>query len=125
MSTHFGVPTRPTSRSGCRESPAWHSTRNWRFYASPKRLFRTRSSTGEAPIVVVLRQRKAGTELVVSDLGPGFDADELPRTLRTMGLVTMRERAADIHASLSIESRAGAGTEVRVFLPATAVAPGG
>jgi signal transduction histidine kinase len=79
----------------------------------------------QAPIVVVLRHRKAGTELIVSDQGPGFDADELPRTLRTMGLVTMRERAADIHASLSIESRADVGTEVRVFLPATAVVPGG
>jgi signal transduction histidine kinase len=89
-----------------------------------------------APIAVVLRHRKAGTELVVSDSGPGFDAEELPRTLRTMGLTTMRERAADIHASLSIHSdRAGrggkggggerGGTEVRVFLPATAEPPGG
>jgi len=74
---------------------------------------------GGAPIVVVLRHRKAGTELVVSDSGPGFDAEELPRTLRTMGLTTMRERAADIHASLSINSDAASGTEVRVFLPAT------
>jgi signal transduction histidine kinase len=80
---------------------------------------------GRAPTVVVLRHRKAGTELVITDQGPGFDADELPRTLRTMGLVTMRERAADIHASLSIESTAGTGTEVRVFLPATAVTRGG
>jgi signal transduction histidine kinase len=98
---------------------------------------------GGAPIVVVLRQRKAGTEMVVSDSGPGFDADDLPRTLRTMGLTTMRERAADIHASLSINSNAGGGTgksggnsksggsgkstgtEVRVFLPATAQSPDG
>jgi signal transduction histidine kinase len=89
-----------------------------------------------AAIAVVLRHRKAGTELVVSDSGPGFDAEELPRTLRTMGLTTMRERAADIHASLSIHSDraggggkggggAGGGTEVRVFLPATAEPPGG
>ena len=78
---------------------------------------------GGAPIVVVLRHRKAGTELVVSDSGPGFDAEDLPRTLRTMGLITMRERAADIHASLSISS-GGSGTEVRVFLPVSAEAPG-
>jgi signal transduction histidine kinase len=74
-----------------------------------------------APIEVVLRHRKAGTELVVRDFGPGFDAEELPRTRRSMGLTTMRDRAADIHASLSITS--GAGTEVRVFLPATAEPP--
>jgi signal transduction histidine kinase len=78
---------------------------------------------GGAPIVVVLRHRKAGTELVVSDSGPGFDTEELPRTLRTMGLITMRERAADIHASLSISSGDG-GTEIRVFLPVSAEAPG-
>jgi signal transduction histidine kinase len=72
-----------------------------------------------APIEVVLRHRKAGTELVVRDSGPGFDAEELPRTRRSMGLTTMRDRAADIHASLSITSNGG--TEVRVFLPATAV----
>jgi signal transduction histidine kinase len=76
-------------------------------------------------VEVVLRHRKAGTELVVTDRGPGFDAEELPRTLRTMGLATMRERAADIHASLSIESHSGTGTEVRVFLPASAEVPGG
>jgi signal transduction histidine kinase len=77
-----------------------------------------------ARVEVVLRHRKAGTELVVTDHGPGFDAEDLPRTLRTMGLATMRDRAADIHASLSIDSHADAGTEVRVFLPATAEAPG-
>jgi signal transduction histidine kinase len=80
---------------------------------------------GGARIEVVLRHRKAGTELVVTDHGPGFDTEDLPRTLRTMGLATMRERAADIRASLSIESHDGSGTEVRVFLPAGAGAPGG
>ena len=74
-----------------------------------------------APIEVVLRHRKAGTELVIKDAGPGFDAEELPRTRRSMGLTTMRDRAADIHASLSITS--GDGTEIRVFLPATAELP--
>ena len=43
---------------------------------------------------------------------------------RTGLVATMRNRAADIHASLSIDSHADAGTEVRVFLPATAEAPG-
>jgi signal transduction histidine kinase len=78
-----------------------------------------------ARVEVVLRHRKAGTELVVTDHGPGFDTEDLPRTLRTMGLATMHERAADIHASLSIDSHNDNGTEVRVFLPAGAEAPGG
>ena len=62
---------------------------------------------------------------MVTDQGPGFDAEELPRTLRTMGLATMLERAAGIHASFSIDSNGGAGTAVRVFLPTGSGAPGG
>jgi signal transduction histidine kinase len=73
-----------------------------------------------ARISVSLRQRRGGTELLVSDDGPGFDPDSLPRTIRTMGLDGMRQRAADINASFDIAAEPGGGTTVRVFLPASA-----
>jgi signal transduction histidine kinase len=72
-----------------------------------------------ATINVLLRRTRAGTELVVGDDGPGFDIDQLPRTIRTMGLSTMRDRAAAIGGSLDIASAPGGGTEVRLFLPAS------
>jgi signal transduction histidine kinase len=70
-----------------------------------------------AAIRVLLRRTRAGTELTVRDAGAGFDIDQLPRTVRTMGLSTMRERAAAIGASLDLESAPGRGTDVHVFLP--------
>lgn len=72
-----------------------------------------------APIEVALRQRRGGTELTVRDHGPGFDAEQLPRTVRTMGLETMRARAADLNASLTLDSTPE-GTVMSVFLPPTA-----
>ncbi|MGB2940681.1 MAG: GAF domain-containing sensor histidine kinase [Candidatus Dormiibacterota bacterium] len=81
--------------------------------------------SGDAPITVVLRHRRAGTEMSIQDHGPGFDPEELPRTVRTMGLETMRSRAADINAALTIDASEGDGTTISVFLPATAGKTGG
>jgi signal transduction histidine kinase len=71
-----------------------------------------------APVRAYLRAWRGGTELSVRDEGPGFDADALPRTVRTMGLGTMAERAAAINAAFTLDAAPGRGTEVRVFLPA-------
>ena len=69
-----------------------------------------------ARIRVVLEQDPAEARLSVKDWGPGFDAAALPRVRRTMGLVTMRERAASIKATLEVDSAPGRGTDVRVRL---------
>ncbi|MDQ6749096.1 MAG: sensor histidine kinase, partial [Candidatus Dormibacteraeota bacterium] len=71
-----------------------------------------------APINLLMRRTRAGTELVIRDGGPGYAMDELPRTTRTMGLSTMQDRAAGIGAALDLVSSPGAGSEVRAFLPA-------
>lgn len=70
------------------------------------------------PITLSLRSTRAGTELSVVDAGPGFDLEQLPRTVRTMGLSTMRDRATAMRASLDVSSAPGEGTTVRLFLPA-------
>jgi len=67
-----------------------------------------------ARVRVVLEQDTAEARLSVRDWGPGFLVSALPRTRRTMGLVTMRERAASIKATLEVDSTPGEGTEVRV-----------
>jgi signal transduction histidine kinase len=71
-----------------------------------------------ARVRLSLEQDGEGVSLSVRDWGPGFDPDALPRTRRTMGLVTMRERAASVRGELAVDSAPGRGTEVRVRVPA-------
>jgi signal transduction histidine kinase len=67
-----------------------------------------------ARIQVALEQDAGEVRLTVADDGPGFDPTQLSRTTRTMGLVTMRERAAAIRAALEIDAAPGRGCTVRV-----------
>ena len=69
-----------------------------------------------ARIQVTLEQAADEARLAVRDRGPGFYPAALPRTRRTMGLATMRERAAAVRAALELDSAPGRGTEVRVRL---------
>jgi signal transduction histidine kinase len=57
----------------------------------------------------------------VSDKGPGFDVRQRPRGGH-LGLAGMRERAELLGGRLELESRLGAGTRVRAFLPLTEAA---
>jgi len=69
-----------------------------------------------APATVLLRQGPTLTQLMVKDSGPGFDPAAVPRKARSLGLATMRERAAAIGALLEIRARPGQGTVIRVLL---------
>jgi two-component system, chemotaxis family, CheB/CheR fusion protein len=65
---------------------------------------------------VVITARAGQVVLVVEDNGIGFDASSDGRT-DGIGLVTMRERAMLVGASLEIESIPGKGTSVFVRMP--------
>jgi signal transduction histidine kinase len=66
-------------------------------------------------VSVCLYRRQRNVILEVSDHGTGFD----PRSaLAGLGLTTMRERAASAGGRLSITSAPGAGTRVRLSVPA-------
>lgn len=59
-------------------------------------------------------------ELVVRDDGRGFDQEAVggrPAKLASLGLVSMKERAALVGGRLEITSSEGSGTEVRVVIP--------
>jgi signal transduction histidine kinase len=56
-----------------------------------------------------------GVRLTIEDDGRGFDPTD-PQT-SGFGLTGMRERAELLHGTLTIESRPGKGTTVRVFAP--------
>jgi hypothetical protein len=56
--------------------------------------------------------------LSVTDDGVGFDPEGRAISARRLGLVSMRERAAEQGGTLAIESSPGAGTTVRAEVPA-------
>jgi two-component system sensor histidine kinase UhpB len=70
--------------------------------------------SGAARVDVQLRRNEEGVELTVTDDGRGFAFDEAEGGL---GISGMRERALLIGGKLTIESRPGHGTTVRLTVP--------
>jgi two-component system, NarL family, sensor histidine kinase UhpB len=70
--------------------------------------------SGAERIAVGLRRDEGGVELEVADDGRGFAFEQSERGL---GIGGMRERALLIGAELTIESRPGHGTTVRLAVP--------
>lgn len=70
--------------------------------------------SGAERIDVTLRRAGDGVELAVADDGQGFAFEQSERGL---GIGGMRERALLIGAELTIESRPGHGTTVRLSVP--------
>ncbi|WP_461168626.1 sensor histidine kinase [Arthrobacter sp. Z1-15] len=71
--------------------------------------------------VVTLEYSRDSVALDVFDDGAGFDPADLPAGPRTdgsgFGLLSLRERVADLHGSLNVESAPGEGTAVALRLP--------
>ncbi len=72
-------------------------------------------------VQIVLGFELQGVTLEINDDGSGFDAaqvfDARDDSGRGLGLLGMRERAELLGGKLSIESKQGAGTQVRVEIP--------
>jgi signal transduction histidine kinase len=76
--------------------------------------------SGATRAEVRLRESEETIEVVVRDEGAGFDADG---ESTGFGLLGMRERVALVEGALTIESAPGAGTSVRVSIPARRAEP--
>jgi signal transduction histidine kinase len=74
---------------------------------------------GHARQLAVSVARSGGhIELTVTDDGRGFDLDAVSRSGGGLGLVSMEERAHALGGNVDIVSRVGAGTTIRVRVPA-------
>ena len=79
-------------------------------------------AAAKAVSLVVRRELdgSSGVHLTVEDDGRGFDSDALlqaPATGKGLGLIDIRERAALLNGSVTLESRPGSGTTVHVCIP--------
>lgn len=85
------------------------------YRVAQEALSNTARHSGAEMVVVTLRRRAdGGVELEVTDDGRGFAFDESEGGL---GIAGMRERALLIGGELTIESRPGRGTTVRLTVP--------
>ena len=85
------------------------------FRIAQEALNNTRKHAGTSRAVISLRFTESGIDMEVSDNGTGFDVEEaLDRSSGkgSLGLMSMRERAALINADFKIESAPGKGTKV-------------
>ena len=80
-----------------------------------------RHGQGAGVAVTVTASTDAQMMAEVSDEGPGFDVRQRPRRGH-LGLAGMRERAELLGGRLEVESRIGAGTRIRAYLPITEAA---
>jgi len=77
-----------------------------------------------ASIRISLREERGSVTLEIVDNGIGFELKPGGAVPASLGLLGMRERAAAIGGTLSIERGAGGrGTIVRVVLPAVGAEP--
>jgi signal transduction histidine kinase len=73
---------------------------------------------GATRVTITMVYEPKRVMLTVSDDGRGFDADHPPLpNSGHFGLFGMRERAAKLHGELTVTSRVGEGTEIRLTAP--------
>jgi two-component system sensor histidine kinase DegS len=120
------------TRSDCRVTAEWEgefpvngvsATQRITLYRILQEALTNAHRHGRATLVTVLaRSEEAGTTLVVTDDGAGFDPEAVQRRrpgmpLQRFGLYGMRDRAQFLGGTFEVTSAPGRGTTVRVFLP--------
>ncbi|QTD97664.1 GAF domain-containing sensor histidine kinase [Streptomyces cyanogenus] len=73
--------------------------------------------SGADRVDVTIGRRGCGAVLRVTDDGSGFDPTAVRRAGRHLGLVSMRDRAAGVGGTLTVESAPGKGTTIEMEVP--------
>ena len=100
------------------DAPVDHTLETSAFRIAQEALHNALRHSGAQHIDVRLRSEADGLELMVTDDGAGFDPEDPEVRARRLGLTTMDERARAAGGALTIRSRPGAGTIVRLRVPA-------
>jgi signal transduction histidine kinase len=84
------------------------------FSIAHEALINVSKHSGVCEVVVRLHGNKGRSYLEIEDHGLGFDPDAIRDQRGHLGLASMSEQACEIGWSLSVESRRGQGTRIRV-----------
>jgi signal transduction histidine kinase len=86
------------------------------FRISQEALHNAVKHSGVKRIEAQLSEHSNEILLTISDLGVGFDLEEAKHG-RGLGLTSMEERVRLVNGTITIESKLGGGTTVRVHVP--------
>jgi two-component system sensor histidine kinase UhpB len=93
------------------------------FQATRELLFNVAKHSGTAAAVVRVRADEGGVWVTVEDQGVGFDPAKLERpgrSARGFGLFSVRERVRMHGGRVELESEAGKGARVSIYVPFSA-----
>jgi PAS domain S-box-containing protein len=118
-SRHFDVPVDLHAPDGVRETRLEPEIETVLYRMTQEALNNVAKHAGASKVEITLARRSDEVSLTIADDGVGFD-DRQPfgTGAKGLGLVGMRERAALGGGSVTIESKPGAGTTVRLSMPA-------
>ena len=88
------------------------------FRVTEESLTNIAKHSGASSARVEVRGGSGGIQLIVEDLGRGFDPDTLLRKAG-LGFVSMRERLRALRGTVRVDSAPGRGTTITVWIPAT------
>jgi signal transduction histidine kinase len=85
-------------------------------------LANVRKSAKASRVQVVVEREQDQLKILVEDDGCGFDPAQSEQRTGHHGLLMMRERADEIGALLTVDSRVGTGARIRLLVPIPAPA---
>ncbi len=77
---------------------------------------------GATKVIISIKYEKSGIRMMIADDGVGINPDMLDSSI-SMGLLGMRERAAQCSGTLELSLNEPSGTRVTVFLPTSNINP--
>ena len=86
------------------------------YRISEEALRNVQRHAGDVPVKITLYRSPESVRLEIQDKGPGFSQDAV-KSRRTLGLISMAERARLVGGTLTVRSIPGEGARVEVAVP--------